>query len=83
MELPTPETYIRFVGNGRHLPDFTRIDEWVSRISDWVNQGLQFVYFFLHQYDETDTPILADYTIRKMNEKLGTKLKLPQFISKK
>lgn len=82
MELPTPEAFIRFVGNGLHPTDYTRIDEWVDRISEWVNQGLQTVYFFLHQHDEKDTPILADYTIEKMNEKLGTNLKRPGFIPK-
>lgn len=82
MELPTPHAFIRFVGNGLHPTDYTRIDEWIERISSWTGQGLQSVYFFLHQHDEKDTPILADYTIRKLNEKLGTQLKSPDFVKK-
>ncbi|MGX5690141.1 DUF72 domain-containing protein [Arcticibacter tournemirensis] len=82
MELPTPHAFIRFVGNGLHPTDYTRIDEWIERISSWAGQGLQSVYFFLHQHDEKDTPILADYTIRKLNEKLGTQLKSPDFVKK-
>ncbi len=82
MELPTPHAFIRFVGNGLHPTDYSRIDEWIERISSWIGQGLQSVYFFLHQHDEKDTPILADYTIRKLNEKLGTQLESPAFVKK-
>jgi len=81
-ELSIPETFVRFVGNGLHPTDYTRIDEWVDRLAHWKNHGLQAIYFFLHQHDEKDTPILADYTIRKVNEKLGLNVALPQFVGK-
>jgi uncharacterized protein YecE (DUF72 family) len=81
MELTTPDAFIRFVGNGLHPTDFSRIDEWVERLGAWTDQGLNKIYFFLHQHDEKDTPILADYTIRKINERLGTDLARPGFIS--
>lgn len=82
MELSTPKAFIRFVGNGLHPADYSRIDEWAERIADWKTAGLQSVYFFLHQHDEKDTPILADYTVKKMNEKLGTNLEGPIFADK-
>ncbi len=77
MELTTPDAFVRFVGNGLHPTDFSRIDEWVERLGAWTDQGLNKIYFFLHQHDEKDTPILADYTIKKLNERLGTDLKRP------
>lgn len=77
MGLTRPDAFIRFVGNGLHPTDFSRIDEWVDRLGDWADKGLNKIYFFLHQHDEKDTPILADYTIRKLNEKLGTDLARP------
>jgi uncharacterized protein YecE (DUF72 family) len=80
MELSTPHAFIRFVGNGLHPTDFKRIDEWVERIGTWVESGLQSVYFFLHQHDEKDTPILADYTVKKINERLGISLDPPEFL---
>mgnify|MGYP002336150891 CR=1 FL=1 len=80
IELSTPYTFIRFVGNGLHPADFSRIDAWADRLADWKNQGLNKIYFFLHQHDEKDTPILADYTIKKNNEMLGTNLPGPVFI---
>ncbi|RYF97207.1 MAG: DUF72 domain-containing protein, partial [Chitinophagaceae bacterium] len=51
-----------------------RIDAWAERIRQWLDQGLNKVYFFLHQHDEADTPRLADYTIRKFNEILGSEI---------
>ncbi|MGV3684888.1 MAG: DUF72 domain-containing protein [Daejeonella sp.] len=80
MELTIPDAFIRFVGNGLHPTDFSRIDEWVERLGEWSDQGLNKIYFFLHQHDEKDTPILADYTINKLNERLGTDLKRPGLI---
>lgn len=82
MELPTPHAFIRFVGNGLHESDFRRVDDWITRIKSWKDQGLQSAYFFLHQHDEKDTPILADYTVRRWNEVLGTSLKSPAIMSK-
>jgi uncharacterized protein YecE (DUF72 family) len=82
MELPTPHAFIRFVGNGIHDVDFPRIDEWADRLAEWIDGGLQSIYFFLHQHDESNTPELAAYTIKKFNEKLGAGLPPLQFVSK-
>jgi uncharacterized protein YecE (DUF72 family) len=82
MELSTPQAFIRFVGNGLHPTDYSRIDEWVERLGTWVDKGLESIYFFLHQHDEKDTPVLADYTIKKLNQRLGTNIDLPKFIPK-
>jgi uncharacterized protein YecE (DUF72 family) len=82
MELPTPHAFIRFVGNSLHHTDYHRIDEWIYRLKDWQERGLKSIYFFLHQHDEKDTPILADYTVRKMNGVLGANITPPQFLKK-
>jgi len=82
MELTIPEIFIRFVGNGQKFKesDFARIDDWVVRIKEWLDKGLQKVYFFLHQHDEKDTPILANYTIQQFNKHLDAKLSEINFI---
>lgn len=76
MELTIPEIFVRFVGNGQEhkASDFARIDAWVARIKTWLDKGLTKVYFFLHQHDEKDTPILANYTIEQFNTHLGAKV---------
>lgn len=83
MELTTPEAFIRFVGNGGEFldSDKARVDEWVIRIKQWLDKGLQKVYFFLHQHDEADTPLIADYTIEQFNKYLGSHLLRVNFIN--
>lgn len=84
MELTIPEIFIRFVGNGQahQASDFARIDEWAERIKSWQDQGLEKIYFFLHQHDERDTPVLANYTIKVFNQHLGSNIPEIKFIAK-
>lgn len=80
MRLTTPEVFVRFVGNSLHPTDYTRIDEWVDRIGEWIKQGLQKCYFFMHQHEELYSPELCKYLIEQMNKKLGTKIAVPRFV---
>jgi uncharacterized protein YecE (DUF72 family) len=82
MELPTPHAFIRFVGNSLHPTDYTRIDEWVERIKQWGQMGLQSVWFFMHQHDERYSPELSDYLCEKLNKELGLNLRRPQFMDR-
>lgn len=80
MHLPTPHAFIRFVGNNLHPTDYTRVDEWVNRIKQWADAGLQSLWFFMHQLDEKDSPVLCDYLIRRLNEELGLNIRRPVFM---
>jgi uncharacterized protein YecE (DUF72 family) len=80
MEVTTRETMIRFVGNDLHRTDYTRIDAWVKRIKEWKAQGLEAVWFFIHELDETNSPEMADYLISRLNVELGTQLQRPGLI---
>jgi uncharacterized protein YecE (DUF72 family) len=82
MELPTPHAFIRFVGNSLDKTDYKRVDDWVTRIKDWKEQGLQSVWFFMHQHDERYSPELCDYVVDELNKALGLKLHRPEFIEK-
>ena len=81
MRLTKPGAFIRFEGNALHKTDYQRIDTWVQRIKQWQDQGLQSVYFFMHQHDEVHSPILCKYLIEQMNQILGTSLHVPEFVS--
>lgn len=84
MELPTPKAFIRFVGNGGKFLDSSdkkRVDDWVLRLKEWLDKGLEEIYFFLHQHDESDTPIIADYTIEQFNKHLGSNLPPIKFLN--
>lgn len=48
-----PRTMVRFVGNGLHPSDFSRLMDWTSRLRTW---RLPEVYFFPHQPDNILSP---------------------------
>lgn len=81
MELTTQEAFIRFVGNGLHPTDYTRIDDWVQRIKQWKNNGIEKVWFFMHQHDEQYSPELCKYLIDELNRHCGLKIKPPVFFN--
>lgn len=81
MELTIPKAFIRFVGNGLHPTDYSRIDDWTERINSWKSAGLSEVHFYLHQHDEKDTPVLADYFIAESNKVLETNVRRPRFVN--
>jgi len=78
MHLSKPECFIRFVGNGLHPTDYTRIDEWVKRLKKWMAEGLEKCYFFMHQHDELHSPELIKYFIEQMNKHCGTSIQSPR-----
>lgn len=80
MRLTTPEAFIRFVGNGLHPTDYTRIDDWVQRIKQWMEQGIEKVYFFMHQHEELHSPELCRYLIAELNKHCGTTIPVPEFV---
>ena len=75
MSLSTDTAFIRFVGNNLHPTDYLRVDEWIARLKNWQQLGLQKLFFFVHQPDEANSPKLAEYVIGKMNERLGAGVK--------
>jgi uncharacterized protein YecE (DUF72 family) len=80
MNLPTPHAFIRFVGNGLDPTDYKRIDDWVTRIKQWADEGLQSLWFFMHQHEEEFSPKLADYTVVELNKALGLDIMRPKFL---
>jgi uncharacterized protein YecE (DUF72 family) len=82
MVLPTPHAFIRFVGNSLDPTDYKRVDDWVQRIVQWSKQGLQSVWFFMHQHDERYSPELCDYVIDQLNKALKLDIKRPEFITR-
>jgi hypothetical protein len=80
MHLTIPKAFVRFVANSLHASDYTRLDAWIMRIINWVEQGLQELYFFVHMEDELYSPELIIYLTDKLNAALGLQLAQPRFI---
>lgn len=81
MKLTTPKVFVRFVGNSLHKTDYQRIDDWINRIDNWLNSGVQTIYFFIHQHDELYSPELSVYMIEKLNKKCGLNVKLSKLMN--
>ncbi|WP_416865986.1 MAG: DUF72 domain-containing protein [Imperialibacter sp.] len=80
MRLTTPHAFVRYVG-ANHPTDYPRLDDWLVRIKAWKEQGLEKLYFFIHQNIELESPLLSAYFIKKMNEQLGTNLMVPKTLN--
>jgi uncharacterized protein YecE (DUF72 family) len=72
--LTTKTAVIRFVGNELHPTDFNRLDDWAEKLKNWFSQGLEQVYFFLHEPDDVLCPELTEHFIKTMNATLGIEL---------
>ena len=77
MRLTNNEAFIRYVG-ANHQSDYDRLDDWVTRIVAWKQQGLTNINFFVHQNTELKSPLLSAYFIKRLNKALGTTLTVPK-----
>jgi uncharacterized protein YecE (DUF72 family) len=74
MYLSVPSTFIRFVGNSLHPTDLSRVDEWAKRIKQWLEKGMNEVYFMVHSGDEAVSPELTKYVVDTFNNVCGLSL---------
>lgn len=56
MRLTTPDCIVRFGGNGMDPSDELRLTEWVQRIMDWREKGLETFHLWMHQPESILTP---------------------------
>ncbi|MBL7826354.1 MAG: DUF72 domain-containing protein [Saprospiraceae bacterium] len=70
MRVTHTNTLIRFVGNGLHPSDYTRIQEWTERLKHWFESGLEAAYFFTHEPDNLLAPELAAYCLENFSKEM-------------
>ncbi|WP_313098763.1 DUF72 domain-containing protein [Epilithonimonas sp.] len=76
MRLTTPNAFIRYVGANAES-DYARLEDWLERLTQWKKEGLQNLYFFVHQNIEKASPLLSSHFIQKMNEEWKTNIHVP------
>ncbi|WP_420322516.1 DUF72 domain-containing protein [Flagellimonas sp.] len=81
MRLTNNEAFVRYVG-ANHKSDYPRLDDWIDRLSQWKNMGLQNIHFFVHQNLELESPLLSAHFIEKLNKKFDAKLTVPNTLVK-
>lgn len=82
MRLTTPNAFIRYVGANAES-DYARLEDWLERLTQWKKEGLQNLYFFVHQNIEKASPLLSAYFIEKVNKEFGTNIHIPTMASEK
>lgn len=80
MYLTVPKAFVRFVANSLHDTDYTRLDGWAERIQQWVENGLEELYFIVHMPEELYSPELIVYLTDKLNAACQLHLPKPVFI---
>lgn len=76
MRLTTPNAFVRYVGANAES-DYARLEDWLERLTQWKKEGLQNLYFFVHQNIEKASPLLSSHLIQKMNEEWNTDIHVP------
>nr|WP_314497711.1 DUF72 domain-containing protein [uncultured Chryseobacterium sp.] len=77
MRLTTPNAFIRYVGANAES-DYERLDDWLKHLTKWKKEGLQNLYFFVHQNLEKASPLLSAYLIEEMNKSWKTEITVPK-----
>ncbi|MEM9889014.1 MAG: DUF72 domain-containing protein [Bacteroidota bacterium] len=62
---------VRFVGNGLHPTDYTRVVDWIDILNKAYQEGLEEVYYFPHEPDNILAPQIAAYVLEQAKEKLS------------
>lgn len=81
LNLTVPRAFIRFVGNSLHKSDYTRVDEWIRKMKNWIDKGIKEIYFFMHMHDEAYSPELTVYMVDKLNAIGSFNLVKPKFVN--
>jgi uncharacterized protein YecE (DUF72 family) len=72
--LPTAKAMVRFIGNGLHPTDAPRLREWTERIVSWKHEGLEELYFFIHQPDDVVAPEAVALMTNLVNSEFAARL---------
>jgi len=77
MRLTNHTAFIRYVG-ANTIADYDRLNNWLEVLKDWRANGLQKLYFFIHQNIEIESPLLATFFIKKLNTYFNLDLPYPE-----
>lgn len=77
MRLTTQSAFIRYVG-ANHESDYERLNDWLKHLTKWKEEGLQNVFFFVHQNVEKASPLLSSYFIENLNKEWKTDITVPK-----
>ncbi len=77
MRLTTTTAFIRYVG-ANHESDYERLEDWIDRLTAWKEEGVENIYFFVHQNIEKASPLLSAHFISEINKQWDINLIVPK-----
>ena len=75
--LTSNTAFVRFAATHNTSSNMTRLNNWIQRIKEWKEMGLQKVYFFLHQPDTYNIVDIAEDFIKEINVSLDVNINIP------
>jgi hypothetical protein len=57
------------------------MDEWITRLKHWIDNGLEEIYFFMHTPTHELMPELVIYFVSEFNKRAGLNVKVPKIFS--
>ncbi len=69
MSLTQPKLIVRFQGCFPSARDDQRIRDWMDRLVDWANAGMDEIFFFIHQARNGAIPQTVDFALRCLHER--------------
>ena len=75
--ISSDQLFIRYVGDFAHPSDRIRISNWIIKIKELRNLGLNMVWFYVHQPGENRGRIINFYNhlIKSLNKEFDMQLK--------
>lgn len=81
MRITGAGTIVRFGGNNLHASDELRWKEWIDRLYQWQQQGLEWCELWMHQTDSIVTPESCIRFAELWKERTGAQVATPQIWS--
>jgi uncharacterized protein YecE (DUF72 family) len=72
------KTMVRWVGNGLHHSDYSRLEEWRIKILTWLQYAISEIYFFPHQPDNLLTPQISSYFYKLFDGEIKLNSRAPR-----
>ncbi len=66
MAVISKKVFVRWVGNGLHKTDYSRLSEWIPRLESWSKKGVEEIYFMLHEPENLKTPEIGEFLAREL-----------------
>ncbi len=76
--LTSDKVFIRFLANDLHHTDYERVDWWIQKIGEWIENGMKEIVFFFHNETEYKTLPLIQKMIKELNYKYQLDLTIPR-----